>query len=199
MNTLVLCSSVGEACYCKSLWFVHHRRQPCWEGIFSLNKGTWLSNISVTCTGWSVEEVAHCGDEICFSMLSKMKTREAGEGIPSGRNWGAWIGLQVIFKTYPPSKSVQTSAAFPRFSGKTSVVQLFLLTRQHASLNQGQTSGLGEGAFPQLLDGWGSSEYVSYSIYSSKKNKYWTRSSTFEQEIQSTQNENHRKHFIIRR
>lgn len=88
---------------------------------------------------------------MCFSMLSKMKTTEAREGIPSGRNWGAWIGLQVIFKTYPPSQSVQASAAFPRFSGKTSVVHLFFLIRQHANLNQGQTSGLGGIPFHQLL------------------------------------------------
>lgn len=118
MNTLGLCNSVGEACYCKSLWFARHRRQPCWEGMFSLNEGTWLSNISATCTGWSVEEAAHCGDKMCFSMLSKMKTTEAGEGIPSGRKWGARIGLQVIFKTYPLSQSVQASAAFPLVLGK---------------------------------------------------------------------------------
>ena len=65
-----------------------------------------------------VDEVARCGDEMCFSVLSKMKTTGAGEGVPSGRNWGARIGLQVIFKTHPLSHSVQ--AALPR--SKTSVV-----------------------------------------------------------------------------
>lgn len=90
---------------------------------------------------------------MCFGMLSKMKTTEAGEGVPSGRNCGAWIGLQVSFKTRPPSHSVQASAALPRFSERTGVVQLFLLTPQRASLNQSQTCGHGGIVLSQLL-GW---------------------------------------------
>lgn len=69
------------------------------------------------------------------------------EGIPSGRNRGAWIGLQVIRTTYPPSQSVR-----PRFSGKNSPAQLFRLTRQHATLNRGQESGLEGALLSQLLD-----------------------------------------------
>lgn len=157
MNTLVLCSSVGKACFYKSLWFAHCRRQPCWKCMFLFwARAPGSATSAQHALDDPVEEVAHCGDEMCFSVLSKMKTTEAGEGIPSGRNWGSLDWITGHFKTsYPPSHSVQASAAFPRLSEKTSVVteQLFLLTRQHASLNQSQTSGHGGIVLSQLLGG----------------------------------------------
>lgn len=188
MNTLDLCSSDSEACYCKSLWFVRHRRQPCWEGMFFLNVGTWLSNISAMRTGWSVEEAAHCGDKMCFSVLSKMKTTEAGEGIPSGRKWGARIGLQVIFKTYPPSQSVQTSAAFPPVLRKDKCCTAF--SSHSATCKLKSRPNIWPWRNKHSLSSWVDEEvpeYFSHNICSSKKDLI-LGSTTFEKEINNTQN-----------
>lgn len=100
MRALVLWNSVCKACYRKSLRFAHHRRQPSRKCMSSLNEGTWLSNTSPTCR--PAEEGAHCGDEMGSSMLSEMKITAAAEGVPSGRNWGARVGLQVISKHILP-------------------------------------------------------------------------------------------------
>lgn len=89
-------------------------------------------------------------------MLSRVKTTHPGEGFPSGRKWGAWIGSRVIFKSNPPhilthTHCAQASVAVLRLSWET-VLQL-LRTQQHAGLKRGQTSVLRGAQHRQFMGG----------------------------------------------
>lgn len=88
---------------------------------------------------WVSEEMK-CTSACCQKMKKKKKHQRPGSRLPSARKRGARLGLQVILKIYPPSWSVETSAAHSTFSWKTSVVQTYFLTWQHAWAELSQRS-----------------------------------------------------------
>lgn len=146
-NTLAPCSSVDTACYCEACGLFTTWDSFAENACSPLNKGTWLWSITTTFSGWSCKGGSLTVEIKCvLACCQKQKQQEAHRRNPIREEPRSldWI-------TGHPH-NVSSLTVCPRFSGKPSPTQLFRLTRQHATLNRGQESGLEGALLSQLLD-----------------------------------------------
>lgn len=88
----VECSSVGKACYCKSLWFAHHRTQPCWKCMSSFERGH-LAQQHRPNTHWmillrrSLTVEMKCASACCQKWKQQRPARESHQGGTGSVDW----------------------------------------------------------------------------------------------------------------